>query len=105
MLYTMESILGLPCMSQYDASAAIMRNSFSKQANLRLFTCKLSQIDLTAKNGATAYGAHESMKMVLSDVDRLTAGDEVTLNKVIWHSIKGRNVPYPGPAAAIKDND
>ncbi len=105
MLHTMESILGVPCMSQYDASAQVMSHSFSRQANLTPFNCLPPKIDLNAKNGATAYGARESMKLDLSDVDRLTAKDEVTLNKVIWHSIKGSKVPYRGPTSPARDDD
>jgi len=35
--------------------------------------------------------------MDFSDVDRLTAAQVAALNRILWHSIKGENVPYPSP--------
>jgi hypothetical protein len=45
---------------------------------------------------ATAYGADASRALDFSAPDRLTVQDEDTLNRVLWHSIKGQDSPYPG---------
>jgi hypothetical protein len=46
------------------------------------------------KNPAQGYGATISAAMDFSDYDRV---DEDALNRILWHSIKGMNVPYPAP--------
>ncbi len=94
MLRTMELILGLPPLSQYDASATPMFNSFTDKADLTSYRNLPPQIDLNAKNPASAYGARESAKMDWSEYDRT---DEQALNRILWHSIKGPNVPMPAP--------
>ena len=53
-----------------------------------------AQIDLMTKNPAQGYGAVASARMDFSDYDRV---DEDALNRILWHSIKGVNVPYPAP--------
>jgi phospholipase C len=94
MLRTMELILGIGPLSQYDAAATPMVASFTNRADLTPFTALPAQIDLEAKNKRTEYGAAASARMDFSEYDRI---DEDTLNRVLWHSIKGRNVPYPKP--------
>ena len=97
LLRTMELILGLPPMSQYDAAAMPMYNSFAAKPDLTPYELRAPRIDLNVKNLATAYGAKESSEMDFSDVDRLTAAQVAALNRILWHSIKGENVPYPSP--------
>ena len=50
MLRTMELILGLPPMSQYDASATPMFRSFSTTADTRPFTHIVPKVNLFEKN-------------------------------------------------------
>jgi YVTN family beta-propeller protein len=96
MLRTMELILGLPPMSQYDAAATPMYNAFTLKSDTTSYHCRPAQIDLNAQNTRVAYGAKESLEMNLSEPDHLTIQDEDTLNRTLWHSIKGANVAYPG---------
>lgn len=96
MLRTMELILGLPPMSQYDAAAAPMYACFGDKPDLTPYTAKPAQVDVMAKNGQTAYGAKESSLMDFSGPDRLTKSQVDALNRILWHSVKGANVPYPG---------
>jgi hypothetical protein len=93
----MELILGLPPMSQYDAAATPMYESFAMSADFKAYAALPARISLKEKNGEQAYGARESLALDFSDYDRLTVEDEDTLNRTLWHSIKGENVPYPGP--------
>jgi YVTN family beta-propeller protein len=94
MLRTMELILGLPPLSQYDASATPMFACFTDKPDLTPYNLVGPRISLDEKNTATAYGAAESAQMDWSDYDRV---DEQALNRILWHSIKGRDVPMPAP--------
>jgi len=94
MLRTIELLLGLPPMTQHDAAASPMVNSFMAKADLSTFTAMPATIDLLSKNPAQGYGATESARMDFREYDRV---DEDALNRILWHSIKGENVPYPAP--------
>jgi hypothetical protein len=94
MLRTVELLLGLPPMTQHDASATPMNNSFMAKPDLSGFTALPAQIDLMTRNAPHAYGAALSARMDFSDYDRT---DEDALNRILWHSIKGENVPMPAP--------
>ena len=96
LLRTMELILGLPPMSQFDAAATPLYHSFTAKPNFAPYTCRPARIDLNARNLTTAYGAKASLAINFSEPDLLTVEDEDTLNRVLWHSIKGTNTPYPG---------
>ncbi|MCS6775106.1 MAG: beta-propeller fold lactonase family protein [Chloroherpetonaceae bacterium] len=95
-LRTMELILGLPPMSQYDAAATPLYNSFTSRPDLTPYTALPARVDLQAKNSRLSYGAQKSLALDFSEPDRLTLKDEDTLNRILWHSIKGERVPYPG---------
>ncbi len=95
-LRTMELILGLPPMSQFDASAAPLYASFRRAPDPTPYVSRPARIDLAAKNPPNAVGARASRALDFSAPDRLSRQDEDTLNRVLWHSIKGPNAPYPG---------
>ncbi len=94
MLHTIELILGLKPMSQFDAAAMPMVNAFTAKADLRPYVCKPVTVNLNARNTKLAYGADLSKKM---DFTKEDAADDLMLNRVIWHSIKGPDVPMPAP--------
>ncbi|HLG95799.1 MAG TPA: alkaline phosphatase family protein [Bryobacteraceae bacterium] len=94
MLRTMELLLGLPPMSQYDAAATPMYASFGTKQDLTPFNSLPPQVDLNAKNTKLAWGAKESQKMDFDDVDRNAPG---LLNAIIWKSVKGADSPVPPP--------
>jgi phospholipase C len=94
MLRTVELLLGLPPMTQHDAAAPPMVNSFMARPELSGFTALPAGIDLMAKNPPQGYGATASARMDFSEYDRI---DEDLLNRILWHSIKGADVPYPAP--------
>jgi YVTN family beta-propeller protein len=89
---TMELILGLPPLSQYDAAAAPMFNSFTNVADLTPYDHLPAQIDLEAVNAATAYGAYRSKAMDFSEYDRI---DDFELNEILWHAVMGADAPEP----------
>jgi YVTN family beta-propeller protein len=94
MIRTIELILGLSPLSQYDAAARPMFASFTDKPNLGTYQHEAARIDLDALNTATAYGAARSAKMDFSDYDRV---DDFELNEILWHAIKGTNAPMPEP--------
>ncbi len=94
MLRTMELLLGLSPLTQYDAAATPMTASFTNRADLSPYALLGPKIDLNAKNTAGAFGAVQSGKMNLAEYDK---ADPATLNRILWHSIKGANTPYPAP--------
>ena len=94
MLRTAELLLGLPPMTQHDAAALPMVNSFMAKPDLTRFSVVTTQTDLLTKNPAQGYGATLSAQMDFREYDRI---DEDALNRILWHSIKGADVPYPAP--------
>jgi hypothetical protein len=71
-----------------------MYNSFMAQPDISGYTAKAAQLDLMSKNTANSFGAAIAARMDFSDYDRV---DEQTLNRILWHDIKGANVPMPAP--------
>jgi hypothetical protein len=99
MLRTMELLLGLPPMSQYDAAANPMYGSFSDKADPTPFQHVKPQVDVMAKNTRSAYGARRSAKMDFADVDEAPMGE---LNEILWRSIKGANAEVPAPVHRVR---
>ena len=97
MLRTMELILGLQPMSQFDATATPMLNSFQTQADLRPYRARPANVDLNARNLKTAWGSDLSRKM---DFTKEDAADDLLLNEVIWRSIRGADSKMPAPTRA-----
>ena len=97
MLRTMELILGLQPMSQFDAAARPMWNTFSDRADLKPFTARPAQVDLEARNGRVSWGARESQKMDFSGPDK---ADDIVLNEIVWRSVRGADSPMPAPIRA-----
>jgi len=93
MVRTIELILGLPPLTQYDAGATPMFNCFSKKVTMTAFNILKPNVDLYAKNLANAPGAKQSSIMDFSGYDRAPADE---LNRILWAVAKGPNVPYPG---------
>jgi YVTN family beta-propeller protein len=92
MVRTIELILGLPPLSQYDAAARPMFASFTDRADVRPYEHAAALVDLDAVNPKTAYGAKRSAKMDFSEYDR---ADAFELNEILWRSIKGADAPLP----------
>jgi hypothetical protein len=47
-----------------------------------------------AKNPPQGYGATQPARMDFSDYDRV---NEDALNRILWYSINGLDIPYPAP--------
>jgi hypothetical protein len=94
MLRTMELLLGLPPMSQYDAAATPMYASFGTEPDPTPFTLVPAQVSLDERNTEKSYGAQLSKKMDFSDLDLAPMH---LLNEIIWKSVKGADSPMPPP--------
>jgi len=96
MVRTIELLLGLPPMSQYDAAATPMWRSFAAAADPRPFTARRPQVDMTEKNVALNQWQQRSEKF---DLTREDAVPDLEFNIVLWHALKG-NLPFPSPRRA-----
>ncbi len=94
MLRTMELLLGLPPMSQYDAAAMPMYASFGTEPDLTPYNLLPAQVDLAARNTEKSVGARLSRRMDFSDLDRAPMH---ALNEILWKSVKGADSPMPAP--------
>lgn len=94
MVRTMELLLGLSPMSQFDAAAMPMYASFGTEAKSTPFDVIQPKIDINARNKKSDYGSEQSSRMDFSDVDRAPMH---LLNEIIWKSVKGADSPMPPP--------
>lgn len=92
MIRTMELILGLPPLSQYDAAANPMFASFQLNPDLAPYVHEPARIDLNLRNTRLAYGADRSARMDFSEYDKI---DDFELNEILWHAVKGLDAPKP----------
>jgi hypothetical protein len=92
MLRTIELILGLAPLSQYDAGATAMFASFTDKADLRPYDSVGAKVDLLARNSPLAYGAERSAQMDFSEYDKV---DDFALNEILWVAVKGKDAPMP----------
>lgn len=100
-LRTMELILGLPPMSQYDAAATPMYNAFTNQQDLAPYTHLPNSYRLDEKN------IDNNKLSILSeqfDLDEEDAADDIAFNEVIWKTVKGidSDMPVPRRGAFIR---
>jgi hypothetical protein len=94
MVRSMELLLGLPPMSQYDAAAMPMYASFGVTPDTSTFSVIEPQIDIMAKNTHKSYGAEQSKRMDFKELDEAPMAQ---LNEILWKSIKGADSPMPLP--------
>jgi hypothetical protein len=94
MLRTMELILGLPPLTQYDGGATPMFNCFMKTPQSTPYQLLQPRVDLMARNGQNAPGAAASAAM---DFDEYDEAPEDELNRILWAAVKGEKEPYPTP--------
>ncbi len=97
MLKTIELILGLKPMSQFDAAAMPMFSSFQAAPDFAPYTALMPGINRSALNDRDAWGGKESAKMDFSKED---AADDLRLNEIVWRSVRGAESPMPPPVHA-----
>ncbi|MGW8257460.1 MAG: bifunctional YncE family protein/alkaline phosphatase family protein, partial [Thermoguttaceae bacterium] len=97
MLRTMELILGLPPMTQFDAAALPMYASFTPKPDFTPYKHLPANIDLDEKNPASGRGAKMSEKLDFSQAD---AADDLLLNEIVWKAVRGIDATMPAPVRA-----
>ena len=86
-------------MNQLDLNAVSMTDCFNSKPDFTPYKAlpnniPLDQLNprLQSLNGMQLYWAKKSLEQDLDDVDRI---DEDIFNRIIWHAVKGYDVPYP----------
>lgn len=104
MLRTIELILGLQPMSQYDAAAEPMWRCFSATADITPFISLPSNINLNDKNVVINKWQKKSETFDFTNEDR---APDLEFSELLWYAIKGDHVPFPGPkrSAFVKLKD
>ncbi len=110
LLRTIEQILGIPPMNQFDASATPMFDCFTEIPDYAPFTAVPNQVPLDEmnpppeeiKDSLLRRNAALSARLNFRKVD---ACPEDVLNRILWHAIKGSAAPYPSWAVTLVADD
>jgi len=94
MLRTIELILGIAPMSQFDAAAEPMWRSFNKKADLTPYHSIKPMINLSDKNQVDDEIAKKSSQFDFSKEDNVP---DLIFNQLLWKVVKGRNSEMPAP--------
>ena len=114
MFKTIELLLSLPPLNQFDASATRMTTCFMDKPNQTPYTAVPNEIPLDRMNpkiGAIRDPAQRkwavaSLELPLDDVDDVDEADEDTLNGILWHAMRGDDSTYPSWAVpGVPDDD
>jgi len=109
-LRTIEQILGLPPMNQFDATATPMFDCFTEEPDFRPYTAMPNRIPLDELNPEPKQISDKLLKKnaIISarlNFRRIDACPETVLNKIIWHSVRGPAEPYPDWAVSVVQDD
>lgn len=96
-LRTIELILGIPPMTQYDASSPSLWRCFTTTPDLTAFEALPENVDLRDKNMASNEWSRRSSAIDLTREDRVP---DQLFNEILWHGIKGDAMPLPPPSRA-----
>ena len=99
-LATIEQILGLQALSQFDHFGSPLDGVFAGAPDVRPYSAITPAQSLTEKNPASGKVARESMKL---DLDEPDAADEDLFNRVLWQAFNG-GAAYP-PARRLSALD
>jgi len=92
MLRTMELILGLPPMSQYDAAATPMFNAFTTIADTLRYRAEEARWDLNERNKNGSYGEAMMERYNLKKEDDIPDRE---FSEIIWRVVTGNPMPAP----------
>ncbi|MDR3715040.1 MAG: bifunctional YncE family protein/alkaline phosphatase family protein [Puia sp.] len=94
---TIELILGMPPMTQYDASATAMWRSFSTQYDAAAYNRLPCLVNLDDKNPSGTRLAALSKGLDFSKEDLVP---DPLMNAITWKAVKGENAVMPAPIRA-----
>jgi YVTN family beta-propeller protein len=100
LLRTMELMLGLPPMNQLDATATPMTECFTNAPDLAPFAAvtnhvPLDQLNPEPKKISDPLLRKQAYLSARLPLDKMDACPEDTLNRILWHAMKGSQTPYP----------
>jgi YVTN family beta-propeller protein len=109
-LRTIEQILGLPPMNQFDASATPMFDCFSGTPDFTPYTALPANVPLDELNpeaeaindAALRNDALVSATLNFREIDK---APEDVLNRILWRSMRGSRDPYPEWAISADAED
>ena len=109
-LRTIEQILGLPPMNQFDAAADPMADCFTDTPDFAAFAALPANIPLDELNPPPAKVKDKLLRSLAVassrlDFGRVDACPEDTLNRILWHAMKGSAAPYPAWAVVSRPDD
>jgi DNA-binding beta-propeller fold protein YncE len=109
-LRTIEQILGLPPMNQFDASAEPMFDCFTERPDFAPFKAVANRIALDEMNPPKKKIADPLLRRHAAQSARLNfkrvdACPDDVLNRILWHAVKGSSVPYPAWAVRARPDD
>jgi WD40 repeat protein len=90
-LATIEEILGLGPLSQFDRFGRPLREIWAGSPDLRPFAALTPTHSLTEINPSRGAGARRSARLDFSAVDRV---EDDEFNRILWRALKG-SAPYP----------
>jgi len=107
LLRTMELVLGLPPMNQFDATATPMFDCFTNKPDFAPFSAMTNNVPLDEMNSALKklFGAQRQDAVVSArlPLDQPDQCDENVLNRILWRATMG--TPYPAWAVKVVDDD
>jgi YVTN family beta-propeller protein len=92
-LRTMEQILRLDALSQFDHYGHPLRDIWRETPDTAPFTALTPGVPLDEVNPARGRAARDSRRLDLGTVD---AADMDLFNRVLWMAVKGETAVYPG---------
>ncbi|HTR77786.1 MAG TPA: alkaline phosphatase family protein, partial [Gemmatimonadaceae bacterium] len=90
---SIEGILGLSSLSQFDYYGRPLTEIWSTEPDLTPYDVVTPSVSLDEKNPSGGRGARESRRLELDAEDE---SDDNDFSQIIWHVVKGWDVPYPG---------
>ena len=92
-LRTIEEILDLSSLSQFDYYGRPLREIWASSPDLRPYKALTPAVSLDERNPPRTQEARDSEGLDFSEEDRI---DDMQFNRILWATIKGHDVPYPG---------
>jgi hypothetical protein len=90
-------------MNQMDGAASLMTACFTDKPDFTPYTCLPNRVPLDELNpplsslrGKQRYWAQKSQEIPWHIVD---GAQEDTLNRILWHAVRGVDAPYPSQYA------
>ena len=110
LLRTIEQILGLPPMNQFDAAATPMFDCFTDTPDFTPFVAVPNQVPLDEMNPdpkaiADPLLRRHALQSARLNFKRVDACPEGVLNRILWHAMKGSAAPFPQWAVTLVEDD